>query len=62
MENNLLFYILILPTIAAILIFALPLKTNKAIRWFSFGSSLIPFLLSIILWFQFDKGSGGFQF
>lgn len=62
MENNLLFYILILPTIAAILIFALPLKTNKAIRWFAFGSSLIPFLLSIILWFQFDKGSGGFQF
>ena len=62
MENNLLFYILILPTIAAILIFALPLKSNKAIRWFAFSSSLIPFLLSIILWFQFDKGSSGFQF
>lgn len=62
MENNLLFYILILPTIAAILIFVLPIKTDKAIRWFAFGSSLFPFLLSIILWFQFDNSSGGFQF
>ncbi|HSM24131.1 MAG TPA: NADH-quinone oxidoreductase subunit M [Anaerolineaceae bacterium] len=62
MENNLLFYILILPTIAALLIFVLPLKSNNSIRWFAFGSSLVPLLLSIILWFQFDKDSIGFQF
>jgi NADH-quinone oxidoreductase subunit M len=60
--DNILFYILILPTIAALLVLILPLKSDKSTRWFAFGSSLIPFLLSVILWFQFDKTQSGFQF
>ncbi len=62
MENNLLLYILILPTIAAILVVILPISSKKTTRWVAFGSSLIPFLLSVLLWFQFDKSQAGFQF
>lgn len=62
MENNLLFYILLLPTLAAILIVVLPTTNKNTIRWVAFGSSLIPFFLSIVLWFQFDKTQPGFQF
>jgi NADH-quinone oxidoreductase subunit M len=62
MENNLLFYILLLPTLAAILVVILPTSNKNTIRWVAFGSSLIPFLLSILLWFQFDKTQPGFQF
>jgi NADH-quinone oxidoreductase subunit M len=62
MENNLLFYILILPTLAAILVVLLPTSSKKYIRWTAFGASLFPFILSILLWFQFDKTQPGFQF
>ena len=62
MENNLLFYILLLPTLAAILIVVLPTTNKNTIRWTAFGSSLIPFLLSVLVWFQFDKTQPGFQF
>ncbi len=62
MENNLLILILILPTIAALLIVAMPFKAKNSTRWFAFGSSLIPFLLTLIIWFQFDKTQSGFQF
>jgi len=62
MENNLLLYILLLPTVAAILIVILPTKDKNTTRWIAFASSLIPFFLSILLWFQFDKSLAGFQF
>ncbi len=62
MGNNLLFYILLLPTLAAILVVVLPTTNKNTIRWTAFGSSLIPFLLSLVLWFQFDKTQPGFQF
>ncbi len=62
MENNLLFYILILPTLAALLVVILPFRSKNSIRWMAFGSSLIPFVLSLLLWFQFDQSQPGFQF
>jgi len=62
MENNLLILILIIPTLAALLVVAIPFKSKNSIRWFAFGGSLIPFLLSLIVWFQFDKTQSGFQF
>lgn len=62
MENNLIILILILPTIAALLIVAMPFKTNNSTRWFAFGSSFLPFLLTLIVWFQFDRTQSGFQF
>lgn len=62
MENNLLLYILLLPTLAAILVVVLPTTNKNTIRYTAFGSSLITFLLSLLLWFQFDKTQPGFQF
>ncbi len=32
------------------------------LRWAALGASLIPFILSIIVWVRFDPGKVGFQF
>jgi len=62
MANSILIYILLLPTLAAILVVLLPTSNKNTIRYTAFGSSLITFLLSVLLWFQFDKTQPGFQF
>jgi NADH-quinone oxidoreductase subunit M len=61
-DAHLLSLILFVPTIAAIFLLFLPTDENKLIRWFAFGASLIPFLLSLIVWFRFDPNQPGFQF
>jgi NADH-quinone oxidoreductase subunit M len=61
-DAHLLSLILFVPTIAAVLILFLPSDENKLIRWFAFGASLIPFVLSLIAWFRFDPNQPGFQF
>jgi NADH-quinone oxidoreductase subunit M len=61
-DAHLLSLILFVPTIAAVLILFLPSDENKLIRWFAFGASLIPFVLSLITWFRFDPNQPGFQF
>jgi len=50
-----------LPLVGALLILALPLKGEKA-RWEALGISLVTFVISLILWFQFDRTAYGFQF
>jgi NADH-quinone oxidoreductase subunit M len=61
-ENHLLTLILFLPTLAGILILFLPSANPKWIRWTAFIASLIPFGLSLWLWFKFIPGVAGFQF
>lgn len=62
MENNILLYILFIPSVAAILLLFLPETNKKLIRWTSFLLSLIPFILSIVLWTSLDHATKGFQF
>ncbi len=62
MENTMLVWILLSPILAAIFILFLPGENKKLLRWAALGASLIPFLLSIIVWVQFDPGQAGFQF
>ena len=50
------------PAIAALILLFLPDNEHKLIRWFAFGASLIPFVLSLIVWFRFDANQPGFQF
>jgi NADH-quinone oxidoreductase subunit M len=59
---QLLSLILFVPAIAAVIILFLPDNENKLIRWFAFGASLIPFVLSLVAWFRFDANQPGFQF
>ena len=61
-DAHLLSLILFLPAIAAVILLFLPDNEHKLIRWFAFGASLIPFALSLIVWFRFDASQPGFQF
>ena len=60
--THLLSLILFLPTLAALILLFLPVKRVKLLRWFALGASLIPFLLTLAIWAQFQSGTPGFQF
>ncbi|MEW5827561.1 MAG: NADH-quinone oxidoreductase subunit M [Chloroflexota bacterium] len=60
--NHLLTSILFFPVLAALVILFLPKDEAKLIRWTAFVASLVPFALSLVLWFNFDKSAAGFQF
>ncbi len=62
MENNILLYLLFIPSFAAILLLFLPATNKKLLRWTTFIFSLIPFILSLILWTGLDHQTNGFQF
>ncbi len=61
-ENHLLISILFFPALAAVVMLFLPKDENKLLRWFAFGASLIPFVLSLMVWFRFNPDAAGFQF
>lgn len=61
-DAHLLSLILFVPALAAVIILFLPAGENKLFRWFAFGASLIPLVLSLIAWFRFDVNQPGFQF
>ena len=61
-DTHLLSLILFVPALAAVIILFLPNGENRMFRWFAFGASLIPFVLSLLAWFRFDPNRAGFQF
>jgi NADH-quinone oxidoreductase subunit M len=61
-NNYLLSLILFLPALVAMVIFFLPGKEMKLIRWTALVGSLFPFALSLVLWFSFNSNVDGFQF
>src|SRR5215213_3773209 len=61
-DAHLLSLILFVPALAAVIILFMPAGENKLFRWFAFGASLIPLVLSLITWFRFDANQPGFQF
>ena len=61
-DAHLLSLILFVPAVSAVIILFLPAGENKLLRWFALGASLIPFVLSLIVWFRFDPNQPGFQF
>jgi NADH-quinone oxidoreductase subunit M len=62
LNTHLLSLILFLPTIAALIMLFLPGGETKLLRWFAFSASLIPFVLTLVLWAGFDPNAAGFQF
>jgi NADH-quinone oxidoreductase subunit M len=62
LDTHLLTLILFFPLLAAAVVLCLPKDNLKAIRWTALGASLVPFLLSVYLWIQFQSGQAGFQF
>jgi NADH-quinone oxidoreductase subunit M len=61
-NSHLLSLILFLPTVAALAIFFLPKDEIKLIRWTALAASLVPFVLSILVWINFKSDASGFQF
>lgn len=60
--KNILALILFSPLAAGLLVMLLPGKQVKLIRWFSFILSMVPFILTMWLWFKFQQNTPGFQF
>ena len=61
-DTHLLSLILFFPALSALVILFLPKGENKLFRWFAFGASLVPFVLSLVAWFRFNSSQPGFQF
>src|SRR5512140_2319317 len=62
LTSHILSLILFFPVLAAVIILLLPGNSPKAIRWTALGLSLVPFLLTVYLWTQFQSGQPGYQF
>lgn len=60
--SHLLLLILFVPALAALLLLLLPKDQAGLLRWFALGASLVPFVLSLVLWFGFNPDQPGFQF
>jgi NADH-quinone oxidoreductase subunit M len=60
--SHLLSLILFTPVLAAAIVLILPKGNVKLIRWTAFLGSLVPFGLSLWVWFGFEAGKPGFQF
>jgi len=50
------------PLVAAIVVLFIPKENEKGIKGFSTVASLVPLVLSIIVWFGYDQAAGKFQF
>jgi NADH-quinone oxidoreductase subunit M len=59
--SHMLSLILFLPTAAAILIWVIPAGKVNLLRWFALIASLIPLILAVSAWMQFDPAASGFQ-
>jgi len=60
--THLLSLILFFPAVTALVMLFLPKDEAKLHRWTAFVASLIPFVLSLILWINFQSGQAGYQF
>ncbi len=61
-STHLLSTILFFPSIAALVMLFLPKEEVKLHKWFALGASLVPFALSLMLWFNFRAMQPGYQF
>lgn len=61
-NNYLLSLILFLPALVALVILVLPKGNLKLTRWTALIGSLLPFALTLVLWFSFNSNIDGFQF
>lgn len=62
LNTHLLSLILFLPAISALIMLFLPGSEVRLQRWFALAASLIPFILTLVLWNNFDPNVTGFQF
>ncbi len=57
-----LLWILILPLLGSLIVLMIPRWNHDWIRTIAFNTSLLNFLISLMLWIEFNKSTGKFQF
>lgn len=62
MLESILISILVIPVTGALLVFLMPSHNIKGIKQVSLFSTMLTFLLSLILWIEFDNSTSKFQF
>jgi len=63
MENSsLLTYLLLIPFLGSIVLLFIKADKGNLIRYFGLGISIIAFLLSLVIYFNFDSSNSSFQF
>jgi NADH-quinone oxidoreductase subunit M len=62
MDNALLLYILLIPSLFALVVLFIPESKKRFVQWTAFGGSLITFFVSLAAWFGYNNAAGGFQF
>jgi NADH-quinone oxidoreductase subunit M len=60
--THILSLILFFPAVSAVVMLFLPRNEHKLLRWFALGASLVPFVLTLVLWTSFNPDKPGFQF
>jgi len=60
--NNLLILTIIFPVVAALVIFVMPADAKNTIRRLALIFSLVPLVLALIMWFNYDRVDAGLQF
>lgn len=60
--DNILTLILFSPLLGAVVLMLLPGKQKSLARWAALGFSLVPLLLTLVMWLNFEVFETGFQF
>ncbi len=61
-QNFLLTYLLLTPIIGSVLVLFLKSENKKVIRWYALAVSTIAFVISLIVYVNFDSANSSFQF
>ena len=61
-QSSLLTYLLFTPIIGSLLILFFKKNNEKLIKYAGLAISVVAFLFSLMIYFQFDNSNGGFQF
>ncbi len=62
MQIPLLSILIFLPMVAGVFLLVLPANRRNLIRGTALGTSIVTLLLSLVLYFAYDKSAGGYQF
>ncbi len=60
--NNILSVVTFLPLVGALLIAAQNAEAKRNVRWIALWTTLVTFFVSLLLWWNFDTTTAGFQF
>src|SRR5690242_16583102 len=61
-QSNILLVLVLLPVVGMALVVLAPADQTRLIKWGSIAFSLLPLLLSIIMWTTYNQAQAGFQF